>query len=244
MTRKPLQGVRSVVRFNWHFFVIAAVAITGLAIAGFLLPPPFSQLAWALADIPAAGILLALAATAWAYDLTGFYRFRWLDGTMKSVQSAAHFHAGFDDCSAALRSRFPIEWRVFDFYDARRHTEISIRRARASAEPDRATVAISSNHVPLENSSLDGALLILAAHEIRDAAERAEFFRELRRVVKPGGQIIVAEHLRDMANILAYGPGAWHFHPRSAWLATFAQGGWSVAECRRANRFITLFFLR
>ena len=41
------------------------------------------------------------------------------------------------------------------------------------------------------------------------------FFRELKRVLAPGGRVIVTEHLRDLANIAAYSIGAWHFHQRA-----------------------------
>ncbi len=32
--------------------------------------------------------------------------------------------------------------------------------------------------------------LILAAHEIRDDAERVQFFREVKRLLAPGGRIL------------------------------------------------------
>ncbi len=37
------------------------------------------------------------------------------------------------------------------------------------------------------------------------------FFNELNRVLKPNGQIVVTEHLRDLNNFLAYNIGFFHF---------------------------------
>lgn len=243
MNRTPYQGLWTVVRFNWHFFAIAGAAIVACAVCGWWLPAPFSLLAWISCTLAVVGVGVPLLATAYAYDRTGLYQLRWLDSAMEGAESVANIHAGFDETTALLRQRYPIRWQVFDFYDPAKHTEISIRRARASATPDRETVAITTAHLTLSDASLDRVLLILAAHEIRDPGERAAFFHELRRVVKPGGRVIVVEHTRDLANVLAYGPGAWHFHTRAAWSATFRESGWNVVEARALNRLITCFVL-
>jgi hypothetical protein len=57
----------------------------------------------------------------------------------------------------------------------------------------------------------DTVFVLFAAHEIRDRVRRVTFFRELARVLSPNGQILVAEHLRDWRNFLAFGPGFLHF---------------------------------
>ena len=55
--------------------------------------------------------------------------------------------------------------------------------------------------------------------------------------------MFVTEHLRDFANITAYSIGAWHFHPRAEWLATFQGAGFRVAREFRNNLLITTFIL-
>lgn len=233
MKRTPHQGLWTVVRFNWHFFAIAGAAVVILAAAGF----------WWLAVPGLLAVVIPLLATSYAYDRSGLYDLRWLD--MTGVDTAANIHAGFDETTGLLRDRFPtVSWHVFEFYDPEKHTEISIRRARTVSTPDPATIAISSERIPLPDHALDRALLILAAHEIRDPAERTGFFRELKRVVKPEGGVIVVEHLRDAANLLAYGPGAFHFLTRAAWTATFGESGWEISREFRINKLITCFHLK
>jgi SAM-dependent methyltransferase len=189
-------------------------------------------------------VLLSLLATWHAYDASGLYRLSWLAPMLGNARSAANIHAGFDETSALLKTEFPgIAWQVFDFYDPAKHTEISIRRARRTHPPSPDTLMIRTNHVPLLDGSLDHVLLILAAHEIRDHDERVAFFRELKRVISPGGSVIVTEHLRNFANIAAYSIGAWHFHPRAEWLATFHSAGFRVAREFRNNLLITTFVL-
>lgn len=244
MKRKPLQGVRTVVRFNWHLHAIALAACAALAVAGCYLTGIASLLAWLAAAAAFMQIVVSLAATWIAYDATGLYRLDWLAPLVEGAEHGGNFHAGFDETTPLLMDCFAgVRWRVFDFYDPEKHTEVSIRRARKAHPPSAETVSIGTARIPLEDALLDRALLFLAAHEIRDPAERTGFFRELRRTLAPGGCVIVTEHLRDLVNIAAYSVGAWHFHTRPAWLATFDAAGFRVAREFRNNPFITTFVL-
>lgn len=244
MKRKPLQGVRTVVRFNWHLHAAASGAIVLPALAGCFLTGMAAAACFVLSAAALGSLLLSLAATWLAYDAGGLYELSWLAPWVEKAASGANLHAGFDETTMLLQESFPgVRWHVFDFYDPRKHTEISIRRARKAHPPAPQTVGIDTDRIPLADGSLDVAVLLLAAHEIRNRDERAGFFRELRRTLAPGGRVIVTEHLRDAANILAYSPGAWHFHPRGEWLATFDAAGFRVAREFRNNPLITTFIL-
>jgi SAM-dependent methyltransferase len=242
--RQPFHGVWTIIRFNWHLHAIALASIAILITCAFFLSGVTALLCVALAVAAALSVMLSLLATWHAYDASGLYHLSWLATELEHARHAANIHAGFDETTAGFKSGFPdIVWQVFDFYDPVKHTEISIRRARRTHPPAADTVPIRSDHIPLADSSLDRALLILAAHEIREHGERVTFFRELNRVLAPGGRVIVTEHLRDLANIAAYSVGAWHFHPRREWLATFQAAGFHVAREFRNNLLITTFVL-
>jgi hypothetical protein len=244
-SRRPLQGVLTILRFNWHFFALAAAGLVALLVSAAFLPRPFDLLAVAAAQSAALLVLVSLAASYLAYDASGLYRLDWLAPLLPPAGTAANIHAGFDETSAALRARFPrIDWTVFDFYDPAKHTEISIRRARAATPPQPGTLPLPTTASALASAPFDRVLLFLAAHEIRDHAERVAFFRTLRGALAPGGAILVVEHLRDPANLLAYNLGAWHFHTAAEWLSTFREAGLLVGERRKLNPFITLFVLR
>lgn len=242
--RHALQGLWTVVRFNWHLQAAALALTAAFLSAPMMLDGPAAVVAIAVGIGMLGSIILSLIATWWAYDASRLYQMDWLFPEIAGARCAANIHAGFDECSEWLKTRFPeTTWQVFDFYNPEKHTEISIRRARKASPPVQGTVGVRTDAMPLPDASLDRVLLFLAAHEIRDHDERVGFFREIRRVLNAGGRVIVTEHLRDAANITVYSIGAWHFHCRREWLQTFDEAGFRVARTFRNNRFITTFVL-
>ena len=245
MKRKPFQGLVSVLRFNWHFFVLALVGMLAPPWLSWCFAPAYLPLALAVCTAGFLSILTSLVATLHAYDFSGLYALRWLDPWMDGVRTGANIHSGFDETTELIRETYPVaHWHVFDFHDPAKHTEISIKRARAAHPPQPGTVKTSTSSLPLDDHALDRAILMLSAHEIRDHRERVTFFSELCRVLADDGLVIVTEHLRDPANIIAYTMGAWHFHPRSEWLSTFQEAGFELVEETKNNLLITTFILR
>lgn len=245
MKRSPLQGVATVVRFNWHFYALALTGVAALGIAGAFAPAWLALVSVVVAALVTFAVVISLLATWLAYDASGFYRFDWLAPWMPAQGRGANIHAGFDESTALLRDHFPgLSWSVFDFYDPEKHTEISIRRARLACPPSADTVRIPTRNLPLADASFDRILLILAAHEIRDAQERTGFFRELHRALAPDGLLIVTEHLRDLPNIAAYNLGAWHFHRISTWKTAFDASQFDLVATFRPAPFITTFILK
>lgn len=244
LKRHALQGVWTVVRFNWHLQVAALALATVFLSAPVIVDGHAAVLAIAAGLGVLVSIILSLFATWWAYDASELYQMDWLLPEIKNTRRAANIHAGFDERSEWLKTRFPeTTWQVFDFYDPEKHTEISIRRARKAQPPVPGTVSVQTESLPLPDAFLDRVLLFLAAHEIRDHNERVSFFREIRRVLNAQGRVIVTEHLRDAANIAVYSLGAWHFHTRREWLRTFEKAGFRVVRSFRNNLFITTFIL-
>ncbi len=187
--------------------------------------------------------LLSLLVSFYVYDLSGLYRLDW-SGKCRAAARIVNIHAGFDETSILLKEKFPgCELIIFDFYDPAKHTEASIRRARKACPPFPGTRSISSTNIPLEDDSVDKIFVILAAHEIRDDDERVAFFRALRRSLKPTGQIVVTEHLRDLPNFLAYTIGCFHFLPARSWTRTFHRARLKIASENKTTPFITTFIL-
>jgi ubiquinone/menaquinone biosynthesis C-methylase UbiE len=241
--RKPYQGVWNIVRFNWHFYVVVQVLLLLFIILNNELPKYafVFNIAMALLILT---MLISLLVSFYVYDISKLYSFNWIKQNAKPLV-IVNINAGFDETSELLKQKFINSTRhVFDFYDEKKHTEISIKRARKAYPLYPNTISISTDKISLENDSADIVFLIFAAHEIRNDKERELFFTEINRILKPDGELIVVEHLRDVPNFIAYNIGSLHFLPYSKWLATFSNSNFNITQKIKHTPFITSFTLK
>ncbi|SHF91385.1 methyltransferase domain-containing protein [Flavisolibacter ginsengisoli] len=242
--RKPFQGVINIIRFNWHFYAFAA----SIVLFVFLIEHYFISLG-VTGDIFVLTIvwstIISLAGSCYIYDFSDLYKLSWLNHLVTGKnEKIININAGFDETSILLNSKFKnSELFVADFYDSARHTEISIKRARKAYPPFPKTQQVSTTHLPIQDNSADKIFIILSAHEIRNEEERVVFFKELHRVLKSNGRIIVTEHLRNTANFLVYNIGFFHFYSKEAWRRTFRSSGFQTVEEIKITPFITTFIL-
>lgn len=243
--RKPFQGVRNIVLFNWHFYALSIALVVAL----FAIPHFTNVIHQNFTRIPAMAILLvtgvSLLVSAYVYDISKLYTLPWLENTIvKKHDVIVNVNAGFDETSALLHHRYPeAKLIVLDFYDPEKHTEVSIKRARKAYPPYPNTISTQTNTIEINNASVDIICAVLSAHEIRDQNERQQFFTELKRILKPAGQILVTEHLRDFPNFLAYTIGFFHFHSKSIWQKTFQSSGFKISQEIKTTPFISTFIL-
>jgi ubiquinone/menaquinone biosynthesis C-methylase UbiE len=242
--RKPFQGVMNIVRFNWHFYAISATIVVFII----LIQHYFISLGVTgdiLVLLIVCSTVISLAVSAYIYDFSDLYKLSWLNHLKSGKKERIiNINAGFDETSALLKRKFEnSELFVADFYDPAKHTEVSIKRARKAYPPFPNTQQVSTMHLPVQDNSTDKIFTILSAHEIRNENERITFFKELHRVLKSDGKVIVTEHLRDTANFLAYNIGFFHFHSKAAWMKTFGFSGLKLLEEIKITPFITTFIL-
>ena len=240
LRRKPIQGVANIIRFNWHFYLMAFFVFVIL----FLLKNQFSQQIQPLLNVGIAvailTLLISLLVSFYVYDLSDLYQLKWIKNV--DNKNVLNINAGFDETSEIIINKFPqTNLTICDFYNPNKHTEISIKRARQAYPPSPKTISVSTNKLPFSDNAFDNSFAILSAHEIRNENERVQFFKELNRVTN--GQIFVTEHFRDFNNFMAYTIGFFHFHSRKSWLHTFKQADLTVTQEIKTTPFITTFVL-
>ncbi len=243
--RKPFQGTLNIIRFNWHFYVSFILLFTLIFSLNNLLYNSDYKLFINLILIPISIVTLSsLIVSFYIYDCSDLYDLKFLSSST-NPKKIANINAGFDEVSTLVQSKFPrAELTVFDFYNERKHTEISIKRARKAYPPFPGTVHISTGKLPSKNEQFDLILNILSAHEIRNSRERIAFFREQKRVLKSDGKIVVTEHLRDLPNFCAYTIGFFHFHSKNTWMETFRKSGLEMEKEVKITPFISTFILK
>jgi ubiquinone/menaquinone biosynthesis C-methylase UbiE len=94
------------------------------------------------------------------------------------------------------------------------------------------------------SASQDVVFALSAAHEIRDAQQRAAFFQEARRVLKGKGRVVVVEQLRNFVNFSCFGVAAFHFLSRRTWLKSFTSAGLAVRDEFAITPFVRVFVLQ
>lgn len=243
--RSPFQGVSNVLRFNWHFYVIAAFVILILLLSSQYLSKDWIWVPLAASSLILLTTLVSLFVTYYIYDLSKLYEFTWLDGTARNSKiKILNINAGFDETSQILASKFKdSELHICDFYDSKHHTEISIKRARKAYPPHPNTLKVKTNSLPYPDGAFNVVCVSFAAHEIRNLEERNQFFQELARVTNQDGKIFVTEHLRDTYNFLAYTIGFLHFYSRTTWMNIFKSAKLNLIQERKITHFVSTFIL-
>jgi SAM-dependent methyltransferase len=241
--RKPFQGVLNIIRFNWHFYVIAFFIVFFLILISKYFDEPISKIIYTVCILIIITTFISLLVSLYIYDLSGFYSLNWLE-TQTTRAVIVNINAGFDETSWLLKDKFKnAELIILDFYNPLKHTEASIKRARKAYPPFPETKRIETSNSQLNDNSVDTIFVIFCAHEIRDDNERLIFLKELKRLIKPNGRIYVVEHLRDIPNFLAYNIGFFHFYSKTSWHHLFKLNDLNIQQEMKLTPFISTFIL-
>lgn len=242
--RRNFQGVLNILSFNRHFYVFGFVALV-LIVASQMLFEWSVPLFWVIVVSFLYGLIMPLIISAYVYDFSGYYNFHWLKscGIVDSnTNQILNINAGFDETSFIIKNKFPqSDLKVFDFYNAKQHTEAAIIRARKVSLVYPNTQQIITNKIPLKDGSVDVIFLLSAAHEIRKQEEKVEFLKECHRLCKPHGKVIMVEHLRDLPNFLAFSVGFTHFFSKKVWKKAFEKAGFSTFKETKFTPFMSIF---
>ncbi len=242
--RKRFQGVLNIVSFNRHFYVVGMLVLS-LIITSQIVFKWSNTLLFGIILLFLYGFIVPLIVSAYVYDFSKYYTFNWLDAVLNSdlnPKKIVNINAGFDETSFSIKNKFPeANLKVFDFYNVKEHTEPAIIRARKVTQEYPNTQQIKSNHIPLTDNAVDVVFLLSAVHEIRKEEEKVLFLKECHRICKPGGKVIIVEHLRDFPNFLAFSVGFTHFFSKRVWSRVLKKAGFEIIEETKFTPFMSIF---
>ncbi|WP_332452738.1 class I SAM-dependent methyltransferase [Chryseobacterium aquaticum] len=245
--RKKFQGVLNILSFNRHFYIFG-IAVLALIIISHQIFKWSDILYWIIIISFLYGLMMPLLVSAYVYDFSGYYNFKWLKKCKideSEVKQILNINAGFDETSFIIKNNFPnADLNVFDFYDAERHTEPAIIRARKVSMVYHNTQQMKSNSMEMSDHSVDLIFLLSAVHEIRLNEEKIQFLKECHRVCKPNGKVIMVEHLRDLPNFFAFSVGFTHFFSKKIWKNAFKNSGFTTFEEVKFTPFMSIFICK
>lgn len=245
--RKKFQGVLNILSFNRHFYIFG-IAVLALIIISQQIFRWSDILYWIIIISFLYGLMMPLLVSAYVYDFSGYYNFKWLKKCKidkSEVKQILNINAGFDETSFIIKNNFlNADLNVFDFYDAERHTEPAIIRARKVSLVYPNTQQMKSNSMEMSDHFVDLIFLLSAVHEIRSNDEKIQFLKECHRVCKPNGKVIMVEHLRDLPNFFAFSVGFTHFFSKKIWKNAFKNSGFTTFEEVKFTPFMSIFICK
>jgi SAM-dependent methyltransferase len=234
-----MSGAVRIFLYNWPTY---ALTWTGAA-AAFLVAARVEGAAFGLLALVASVALtwsaLSLLVSHYVYDRSPLSGASWVRTLLPpQIEAWASIDAGLD-AEVALDGILPGTCLArIDVFGGESTTSGSIHRARAISPRAHTAVSASPGSLPLADASCDLVAVIFTAHEIRDTAERESFFREVSRALRTGGRMLLVEHLRDIPNFVAFGPGFLHFVGRAEWLRLANVANLSVAADARVTPWV------
>ena len=232
-------GAVRIFLYNWPVFV---GTWTGAVIVLLCLPLVRAPLAWVGAVVATSALawsLVSLLVSFFIYDKSRLVAGVWVPPLLgKRIETWATIHAGLDaeiELDAVMPGRCVAR---LDIFDREVMTSPSIKRARVRTAAANPAASCSPMALALGDEACDAVVVAFTAHEIRDRGAREQFFHELRRTLRPGGRVLLVEHLRDFANLAAFGPGFLHFVSRREWLRLASHAKLDVASQTRITPWV------
>ena len=238
-------GAVRIFLYNWPVYVATWAPASLLLLFATYLHPPLSSLAVLAASTALAWSIGSLLVSFYVYDRSRLVSGTWVPALVGArAETWATIHAGLDaevELDAVMAGRCVAR---LDIFDPRVMTSPSITRARGRTAMNKPATPCSPTALTLDDEACDAVVVAFTAHEIRDRGAREAFFAELRRSLRPGGKVLIVEHLRDVANFLAFGPGFLHFVSRGEWLRLATTAKLDVAGETRITPWVMALTLQ
>jgi SAM-dependent methyltransferase len=232
-------------RDYWKIFLVFIVIGVPLAVGGLL--SGVMPLFWAAVALAVLGLVLL------AYSLIGLYRMygpparnymrRLIDlGGVRGPVVVADLHIGTYRHAYAMAELLPeATIHTVDCWNVKGPpAEEAIQDVRDLEPPPTHHPRIKPLRadeftLPLLDASCDVVVFGFGTHEIPRDGPRQKVFQEARRILKPGGKVLMFEHGYDFHNYLIFGPVIHHVTTRQDWLALLCEHFANVQYARTSH---------
>ncbi|MCA9944723.1 MAG: class I SAM-dependent methyltransferase [Ardenticatenaceae bacterium] len=240
MNDSRFSGTRTYILANWPRFVllylgmVAALIIVGLsAMRGWL---SFIPLATAVFLI----LIYYLAAGIWEarqrYDFDGITPHHVLFdmGQLPATERIAYIDLGLERPAIGLSRRLTTgQIIVIDIYNPQWTISPWLVRWRAQQPPPAVDPRLSWREgslslLPLPDESINTVMLCHVVGELWQEGDRAALLREAYRILKPRGQLLLAESVRSQTNWIVRGFGGFSLPTAVYWQQLLKETGYRV----------------
>ena len=233
-------GVGRVVLLNWPKYV-AAVSALALGVTAVSYSRGMARLEFALlCALIAYGTAASLLATWWVYDHEAQRLYQRIADHRHGTAPWVLVHAGFDESHGRLHALLGPPAHHFDIGPSSDRSR-SLRRAHALSGRDGVPVV---GALPVGDASIGLVVVLFGIHELHSDSDAVALLRELTRITVGDGSVVIVEHLIDVANIVAYGPAAWHFSTGGRWRNAVTSAGMRLKSATRVGGLVTVMVAR
>jgi ubiquinone/menaquinone biosynthesis C-methylase UbiE len=132
---------------------------------------------------------------------------------------------------------------VIDVYNPQMTPSRELARARRQAKRPDPDPRLSWRDgkislLPLADGSVPAVTLSEVASEFWQLGDRQQLFKEVFRVLRPGGCILLAERLRTPINLLVNGPAGLRLSPIAYWENLLLEAGFKIEKTVSLNDLI------
>jgi ubiquinone/menaquinone biosynthesis C-methylase UbiE len=249
LSNRHYSGTVSTLLYNWPIFAGALFfALVALGVSVFL-SGPWDWIFW-ISGIGVLGLIVSIpVATFIVYDWGHKHEYdRLIElGNVTQANVVIDITCGKLRGSRGLLPKYQQgHYFLIDLYDPAKMTDSALRRAREMEPPLEAQRRIyrrsgQPSRLPLPHSWADVIYCDFSLHEIQDTTDRETLFAEFVRVLKPDGRLLIAEHGRDLLNLIAFGPGAFSFFSPATWSSHMAKAGLNIQHHERWRGLVHLW---
>ena len=124
---------------------------------------------------------------------------------------------------------------IIDVYNPQWTTNRSLVRWRAQMphppNDPRVTWLDSNIHLlPVPDATVDTVMICQILSEFWQKGDRITLLKEIHRILKPNGQLLIAEQVRTQTNWLTLGPAAVQLSPTTYWIQLLKESGFMVQK--------------